>query len=159
MTAAIAVLRQAFPPVALREAHWGDREAIWAWNNAPEVRALSRDPRPISALDHARWFAARLTAGLATWIVEVDGEPVGVVRLDRLEGSIGRISIALASDVRGQGIGRRAIAAACAAWAAPVLAEILDTNAASRAAFEASGFQLRDQHDDVTIYLWTPEAT
>lgn len=159
MTAAIAVLRQPFPPVALREAHWGDREAIWAWNNAPEVRALSRDPRPISALDHARWFAARLTAGLPTWIVEADGEPVGVVRLDRLEGAVGRISIALAPASRGQGIGRRAIAAACAAWAAPVLAEILDTNAASRAAFEASGFRLRDQHDDVTIYLWTPEAT
>ena len=159
MTAAIPVLRQACPPVALREANWGDREAIWAWNNAPEVRALSRDPRPISALDHARWFAARLTAGLPTWIIEADGEPVGVVRIERFERHLGKISIALAADVRGQGIGRRAIAAACAAWAAPVLAEILPTNTASRAAFEASGFQLRDQRDDVTIYLWTPEAT
>jgi len=158
VTAAIAVLRSPVLPVALREAHWGDREAIWAWNNAPEVRALSRDPRPISALDHARWFAARLTAGLPTWIIEADGEPVGVVRIERLAPSLGKISIALAAEVRGQGIGRRAIAAACATWSARVLAEILPTNTASRAAFEASGFQLRDQRDDLVTYLWTPET-
>jgi len=159
VTASIAVLRPPFLSVALREANWGDREAIWAWNNAPEVRALSRDPRPISALDHARWFAARLTAGLPTWIIEAAGEPVGVVRIERQGPNLGRISIALAADIRGRGIGRRAIAAACAAWSGPVIAEILPTNTASRAAFEASGFRLRDERDDLVTYLWTPEAT
>ncbi|HVV83352.1 MAG TPA: hypothetical protein VHE35_09745, partial [Kofleriaceae bacterium] len=70
--------------VALRRATDQDASRVLAWNNAPDVRARSIDPRPIAAEQHARWFAARLAdpAG-RLWIAMLDGCPVGVVRIDR----------------------------------------------------------------------------
>ena len=131
-------------PVTLRRATVLDASRVLAWNGAADVRARSRDPRPIAADDHARWFAARLRAprgGL--WIAVLDGCPVGVIRIDRetaAAAALGRISIVLDASVRGRGLGRRVIALACAADGGPVVAEILVDNRASRACFEAAGF-------------------
>ena len=145
---------------------------VLAWNGAAEVRARSRDPRPIAVDDHARWFAARLRAprgGL--WIAVLGGCPVGVVRIDREAddaSALGRISIVLDSSVRGRGLGRRVIALACAADGGPVVAEILVDNRTSRACFEAAGFTREpsstppltiDGGDPrpVIRYLWRPD--
>ena len=162
--------RTASGSVALRRATAQDSSRILAWNGAPEVRARSRDPRPISPEDHARWFAARLAdPSSSLWIALLDDCPVGVVRIDR-DGPIGRarrasvagrartsaagraraasradlvpgrISIVLDASVRGRGLGRKVIALACAADGGPVVAEILADNHASKAAFLAAGF-------------------
>lgn len=86
MIAGALLPRASAPPgvIALRRATELDASRVLAWNNAPDVRARSIDPRPITAAGHARWFAARLrdTRG-GFWIVLLDGMPVGVVRIDR----------------------------------------------------------------------------
>lgn len=130
--------------VTLRRATALDGSRVLAWNGAADVRARSRDPRPIAPADHARWFAARLQDPRGRlWIALLDGCPVGVVRIDRARdatATAGRISIVLDPSVRGRGLGRRVIALACAADGGPVVAEILVDNHASRACFEAAGF-------------------
>lgn len=145
--------------VALRAARTEDCEQVYAWNCAPDVRAVSRDARPIHFDDHRRWFARRMKLATPLWIIEADGEPAGTVRLDRDEHARISISIALGAAARGRGIGRRAIELACARWAAVVHAEILDTNLASRACFEACGFVPLEHHANLVTYVWTPETT
>lgn len=155
MSAALA--RAVAAPVALRRARADDCERIWEWNFAPDVRALSRDPRVVTFQDHARWFAARLAdVGAPLWVIEEGGVAAGVVRLDRLPDERGRISIALPARARGRGLGRQAITAACELWARPVVAEILPTNTASRACFEACGFVVTATTDLLLTYQWSP---
>lgn len=130
--------------VVLRPALARDAQRILRWNGDAAVRARSLDPRPIDAAGHARWMAARLADPLtALSIVLRDGRPVGVVRIQRRTvGAPGVISIVIDDGARGHGLGRAAIIAACLADGGVVVAEILDDNTASRAAFEAAGFVL-----------------
>jgi RimJ/RimL family protein N-acetyltransferase len=89
------------------------------------------------------------------WIVEHDGAPVGVVRLDP-GADVTWISIALAPEARGRGIGRRAIRAACEAHAQPIYASIRVHNTTSRGAFEACGFVLCSVTEALVTYRWSP---
>lgn len=143
---------------ALREAVATDCAAVYAWNFAPDVRAQSRTATQVAPREHERWFASRLARvadGAPMWIIEDDAAPVGVLRLDPIDDAA-RISIAIAADARGRGIGRRAITAACARFARPVVAEVLARNTASRVCFEACGFRPIARRDDVVTYRWSP---
>ena len=136
--------------IALRDAQPDDAERVYAWNCAADVRAVSGDPRPVALADHVRWYRRRLRDG-AIWIIESDGEPLGVVRIDR-----DALSIALAPEARGRGIGRRAIAAACARRKEPIVATVRTTNTVSRACFEACGFAAVAMRDAFVFYRWSP---
>ncbi|MEO8550171.1 MAG: GNAT family N-acetyltransferase [Kofleriaceae bacterium] len=136
--------------VTLRAATLADCEAVWEWNFAPDVRAMSNDPSIVDLARHAAWYVDRLARG-AFWIVECGGEDVGCVRIDN-----GRISIALASSARGKGVGKAGIAAACEAWGKPVTAQIHNDNQPSRAAFEACGFVTTGSSERVMTYQWSP---
>jgi UDP-2,4-diacetamido-2,4,6-trideoxy-beta-L-altropyranose hydrolase len=140
--------------IALRLAEPADCERVYEWNFAPDVRAQSKNPQPVSLAEHARWYANRIQRDIM-WIVELDGEPVGVVRLDP-EPAGARISIALAPTSRGHGIGRRAISLAKSLWAGPIVAEVSLTNTASRLCFEACGFIAAPSHDNLVTYHWSP---
>lgn len=141
--------------VTLRPAGPGDLRRVFDYNCAPDVRALSGNPTPVSLEQHAQWYARRLADPTSPmWIVEENGVPVGVLRIERREEP--RISIALAPEARGRAIGKRALALACARWAAPVTAEIHESNAASRACFTASGFCRVGKRDVFDLFLWSP---
>ena len=148
----------------LRPARDDDAVRVWEWNFAPDVRAQSIDSRIVTFAEHYAWWCARLTdPRRATWIVEHGGMPIGVVRIDPIEptpdGPTDKISIALAPEARGCGVGRRAIRLACAAWPRPILAQILSTNLASLAAFAAAGFAPTPDttaEARVHLYRWSP---
>ncbi len=140
--------------ITMRDARIDDCERVFVWNCAPEVRALSGDPTIIKLADHIAWYQRRLSGG-PMWIVEDEGAPVGVVRLDPGPDATW-ISIALAPEARGRGIGRRAIRAACQAYGRPISASIRVRNTASRHAFEASGFVLSSVTEDLVTYRWSP---
>jgi len=147
----VIVAYQELLPVALREARMADCDHVWQWNCAPDVRALSGDPSPVARPQHLSWYRARVASADPMWIVEENYHAVGVVRIDA-----GRISIALAPFARGRGIGRRAIATACTLFGQPVVAEILPTNVASRACFEACGFVRSGERAGFLTYTWSP---
>lgn len=140
--------------ITMRDARIDDCDRVFVWNCAPEVRAMSGDPRIIELADHRSWFQRRLSGG-PMWIVEDNGAPVGVVRLDP-GADVTWISIALAPEARGRGIGRRAIRAACEAYAQPIYASIRSHNTTSRSAFEACGFVLCTVTEALVTYRWSP---
>jgi len=154
----IEIPRHEHQRVTLRAAGPEDCERVWMYNFAPDTRAMSQRSEIVALVEHARWYARRLTdADAPMWIVEEWGAPVGVLRLDpRRETTL--ISIALAAAARGRGIGRSAIAAVCLAWRRPIIAEIFADNYASRVCFEACGFREIGENDSYVTYRWSPES-
>lgn len=127
-----------------------DCEALWRLANDPSARAASFNSASIELADHRKWFARRLVDPnvLLFLLVTGDDEPVGYVRFERREhGWI--VSVALAPDARGRGLGSRLIARATALfrqqWNEPVTALVKADNAASLAAFRRAGYVDADE--------------
>jgi len=80
-------------------------------------------------------------------VAEVDGDIVGVVRLDRRPDNRAEISVVLSDSYQGQGIGaelvRRSVSIAKDLGIAQVTAEMLPENRVMAHVFESVGFELR----------------
>jgi RimJ/RimL family protein N-acetyltransferase len=143
--------------ITLRKATAADCEVVWRLNNDPNARGQSLSTAEIPWPEHEQWFKKALVdPKLTMWMVEVDGSIGGIVRL--LERDRAIISVALAPEQRGKGLGSQAIAKACAAHGGPIEALVVIGNDASRRAFEKAGFRV--SHDTaingraVTVLTW-----
>ncbi len=135
--------------IRLRAATRHDCDDILRWNNEASVRKVSLNTQPITADEHRHWFSAKLVDPRCwLFIIEYDGTPAGIVRLDdRPDDDFATISIALAPDMRGLGIGPHAVRVACKLHArrrpsCRIIAWILDDNTGSQRCFERAGFVL-----------------
>lgn len=103
-------LRPAQGQLALRPARLDDGARLLAWRNDPQTVQFARSRRPVEPDEHGRWLAGRLDdPGTRVWIGEVDGEPVGEVRVDVRDG-IGEVDVAVAPEHRGRGHARALLA-------------------------------------------------
>jgi UDP-4-amino-4,6-dideoxy-N-acetyl-beta-L-altrosamine N-acetyltransferase len=97
------------PAVTLRPAVEADSPRLLDWRNRPEVARWMYSDHVISAEEHARWFAAAMTDPRRRyWIIEADGEPVGLANLYDIDPTNRKTAWAyyLAEpSTRGQGIG------------------------------------------------------
>lgn len=95
--------------VALRPAAPADSQRLLEWRNQPDVARWMYTDHVISPEEHARWYAAALAdPARKYWIIELDGEPVGLANLYDLSPANRKTSWAyyLASpSVRGKGVG------------------------------------------------------
>lgn len=133
-----------------------ERDLIHRWQSEPGARDHARNPAAPSVTDHARWFASRLGArDRGTWIVERQGEALGMVRLDP-DGFSGEMtaeaSLLIAAAHRGEGVGAAALTLAerearrlwhDRATDRPkrLTAYIKPENTASRATFAKAGYR------------------
>lgn len=94
-------------PVQLRPVDSGDCETLFAWANDPGTRAMSFSTAPIPWDTHTAWFSAKLADPSCRMYLACaeSGEPVGHVRFD-IEGDHAVVSIVVAPDHRGFGIGK-----------------------------------------------------
>ena len=133
--------------VTLRPAEPADCEALWRWRNDPATRRASFERAEIGLDEHTQWFSESLARpDRRIYIVVADGVDAGTVRLDLGHGEA-RVSINLALERRGQGIGARALRAACREAFGPLglhrlTAQVRLENHASRIAFERAGFSV-----------------
>jgi RimJ/RimL family protein N-acetyltransferase len=145
MTSAAARTHVAFRPAAP-----GDCEMLWHWRNEPAAREASFDTRAIALEEHRPWFERLLAdATRRLWIVTADGEPAGYVRVDRRD-ERGVVSVGLAPEWRGRGVGSAALAAIGARARAELgvdrlVAEIKRDNPGSLGAFRRAGFRLLEE--------------
>jgi UDP-2,4-diacetamido-2,4,6-trideoxy-beta-L-altropyranose hydrolase len=148
----VAAIEAVVGGTGLRPADIADESITLEWANDPSTRAASFARAEIAAIDHRRWFAARLRDPRCRfWIAEeASGAPVGSVRLDLPDAVDGRavIHLVVAPGHRGRGLASRMVASACRRLgkaAAGVEAHILPDNTASLRAFLRAGFRLVDR--------------
>ncbi|WP_374571857.1 UDP-4-amino-4,6-dideoxy-N-acetyl-beta-L-altrosamine N-acetyltransferase [Phenylobacterium sp.] len=95
--------------VALRPVVAADSARLLEWRNLPEVARWMYTDHVISPAEHDRWFASALAdPARKYWIIELDGEPVGLANLADISPANRKCSWAyyLASPaVRGKGVG------------------------------------------------------
>lgn len=145
--------------VWLRPAENGDAERVLAWRNDPASVATSETGTAVDETDHLAWFARRLAdPGTKLWIGELDGAPVGMVRIDVRSGE-GTVSVAVDPDRRGEGIGTRLLGAMITNLAGDcqvtsLIARIRPDNLASIKAFERNGFAATADDGDMRVYRW-----
>lgn len=143
-------------PLALRAATRDDGDALLAWRNDASARAASFDTQPIAASAHHAWLADRIhSESHRIWIGLLRGVAVGVVRF-AIDAETATISVVVAPEHRGGGIGTRLIAAGCARLAAELGARSVEAwirpgNDASEAAFRAAGFRVKPVADSDRI--------
>jgi RimJ/RimL family protein N-acetyltransferase len=124
-----------------------DASLLWRWANDAETRRRSFNPAPIPYAAHLAWLEARLAAAASSlWIVSDERGPVGQVRLDVAD-DVAEVSLAVAPERRGQGLGtavlREALAAAATQWRGGLRlrAQVFADNVASLRLFRRCGFQ------------------
>jgi UDP-2,4-diacetamido-2,4,6-trideoxy-beta-L-altropyranose hydrolase len=133
------------PVVTLRTAAPDDCRPVWLWRNDEETRRASFDQAPIDFETHERWFRESLRNPNRKIYIIVSGDrAVGAVRLD-LSGERGTVSIHLAPDCRGHGIGPLALRALCDLAFGPLGlvalgASVKADNRPSLSAFAKAGF-------------------
>ena len=138
--------------VRLRPAAPSDSARVFEWRNAPRVREMSLDNTEIAKPLHKRWFEQVLAASDQVLLIGEDDEgPAGVVRFDLSEDSA-TISIYLAQERFGQGLGSSLLRAA-EHWLATshpeilwVHAQVRAVNTASLRLFEQGGYRLDFYH-------------
>jgi UDP-4-amino-4,6-dideoxy-N-acetyl-beta-L-altrosamine N-acetyltransferase len=97
--------------VRLRQIIPDDGARVLAWRNSPEVSAYMYSDHQIGQAEHDRWFSAALTApDRRYWIIEMDGAPVGLANLARIDLANRRCEWAYylgEASTRGRGLGSR----------------------------------------------------
>ena len=135
--------------VTLRLASPSDREQFYAWQADPSTRRYARNPNPPTYDEHCRWFEGKLRdPACIMHVIEHDGAPAGVVRLDTVEGPAAfEISIFVDPARKQRGIGGAALKAVrrLMPWAT-FHAWVHPDNTASQRLFEGAGFSFVDDH-------------
>lgn len=92
-----------------RDAEPDDALFLLQWRNDVETRQFSRNSESITLDKHLVWFENQLSKSQSDFLLtifELDGEPVGMTRLDRLESESFEISIVVSPNHRGQGLSK-----------------------------------------------------
>jgi len=148
----------ASPVPAVRPALPEDGQDLLDWRNDPATCANSLTGTGVEVAGHFAWLNRVLAAPDHLLLIgEAQGRKIGMVRFDRLWSAEWRVSITVAPEARGRGLGKTMMAAAMARLAAqfgpqPLLAEVRQENHPSRRLFEANGFANGPAEDGVLRY-------
>jgi len=137
--------------LALRAATIGDAQLLMQWRNDPQTRANSHDRGAVKWDSHMHWLGKVLVdPSCDLLIAELDGVPVGTVRIDRGTDE-STLSWTIAPEWRGRGFGRRMVRLASERVSGrPLRADIRQDNVASQAIARAAGFEMTETHGQMT---------
>lgn len=148
-------------PVTLRRARRDDAARLLEWRNDADAVRFSGTGRAVGAAEHAAWLDARLDdPATLLWIAEVEGAPVGMVRLD-VEDATGTVSLTVAPAHRGRGFATQMLRCVLAEVAGGsrvtrLRARTHTANVASRRAFERTGFEAQEGGADGFVTMERP---
>lgn len=149
--------------IRLRPAESGDADRVLEWRNDAEAVRFSETGRAVDVEAHEAWFAARLEdPSTRIWIAERDGRPLGTVRIE-VRAAVGAVSIAVAPEWRGQGIGGRILRLVQDELEGDFQVESLTAvvrvdNAASLRLFEHAGFRPTEERGTFRLLSWAKMA-
>jgi RimJ/RimL family protein N-acetyltransferase len=147
--------------VRLRRATFLDANALYRWANDPVTRASSFQSGHIDWEHHVAWLRDRLHEPTTTLLIGVSSQgAVGQVRFES-HNDVDEISISVAPEQRGLGVGRLILLAALR-WQArvrprrAVRARVKAENLASQRMFDVTGFRIVGASKDALEYLLEP---
>ena len=142
----------------LRAATASDCRLLYEFVSRPDSIANKLNTRGgILWNEHEAWFGQRLAdPGCRIWILTVNRQPVGQIRLTR-EAEGWEIDVYVAEEHRRHNVARSAVVKAIETLRrdvgeANLIARVLPDNAASRRLFESSGFRLLREADDHLVF-------
>lgn len=113
-----------------------DARRLWLWKNDPETRANSANTDEVPWENHLAWLETVLAdARIELLVAELDGVPVGTVRIDERR----TLSWTVAPEARRCGVGKAMVRVTAFPGA---VARIKSTNTASQRVAAAAGFRL-----------------
>ena len=124
-----------------------DADLLLEWRNDPVVREQSFTQDVIRLDQHIAWLARRI-GSCQFQIAEVDGVPVGQVRVDN-----GEVSYSVAAEFRNRGYGTQMI---LAIMTQPLSASVKYSNPASCRVFERLGWAIVSAADGAITFRHTP---
>ncbi|MCZ6688366.1 MAG: GNAT family N-acetyltransferase [Planctomycetota bacterium] len=141
-----------------------DLERLLAWRNDPATRAMSRQGHEVSRDEHAAWMEATLQdPKRVLLVIDEDGVPKGTARLDVEDGMEAEVSITVAPEARGVGLGFKALQLACdhafdQMGVREIRAEIRAENTASIQIFTRAGFVHEGESEGFGRYRLRPPS-
>jgi len=136
----------------LRKAKPEDCDELLRWRNDAESRGASFNQSIIRPEAHAQWFSAILVDKRRRIMIAIgpQGERAGMVRFDMLNGNYIELSINLAPEMRGRGLGVEIIKLACQKMPGTnFIARTKEVNPASLKTFSKAGFVRLFDYNDV----------
>ncbi len=130
----------------VRSAVLADGVSIWHLANDSGVRLNSLSPKPIPLDQHLVWFREKVTStSSSVWVIDLSGTIVALARYDRVDQDAVEVDFAVASGLRGRGIGPALLAEtageACRRMGATLAkGVVIKGNTASERAFVRAGF-------------------
>lgn len=131
------------PAITVRAATLEDAERMFTWRNDPAVRGVSRNAQAFGLADHHSWLRTTLASSTRQlFIGEIGGQPVGVIRFDRLVDARREVSLYLDPTYLGLGLGSALLRAGekAVSGAGGFAATVLPGNPASSKLFAAAGY-------------------
>ncbi len=133
--------------ITLRRACEEDCRIFWDWRNEERARFVSFHPETVPWEEHVTWFWQKLNAASVRMQVAIDSQhrPIGHVRYE-IEEDAATISVSVAPEWRGRGVGTRLIRQSAILLFATsdvrlIRAQIRNINKSSMRAFEKCGFK------------------
>jgi UDP-2,4-diacetamido-2,4,6-trideoxy-beta-L-altropyranose hydrolase len=98
--------------ITLRAAIIDDLDLVFAWQSQSEIRRFSRNPKPVKYQEHCTWFTSALVNKKKNiFIIIENDEPLGMLRLDKIESAGFELSILVDPKIQGGNIATSAISA------------------------------------------------
>lgn len=142
--------------VTLRPADESDSRSLWEWRNHADSRAASLDTALVPWADHERWYASSLSNPDRVILIAVDEQSarLGMVRFDLEHDGPSTVSINIAPEWRGRGLGYPILHLAVQQVRekqadAAFIAQIRSSNEPSIRIFEREGFARVSEADGV----------
>lgn len=148
--------------VTLRTAVEADMELVFRWQQIPEIRRFFRNPNPPAFSEHSAWMKDRLSIWEDLFaIIELNGCPTGVIRLDQKYGALPakcEVSIFVIPERHGLGIGIAALRLAREFEPRAILeANVLPSNEASRRLFLKAGYRIASSSERIVLLRSLPD--
>lgn len=139
--------------ITLRPATLTDMATLFEWRNEPSTYEFFRNPHPITGTEHKFWVDAVMNDIV---MAESFTSLIGMVRFDALDRGT-EVSITLAPEKRGQGLGYIVLSMAIKDHQRPLLAQIHRKNVASKRIFEQCHFEELGGDGDFVLYRREPQ--
>jgi RimJ/RimL family protein N-acetyltransferase len=140
------------PLLTFRPVTVDDYQLLLSWRNDPLTRQQSFQDHVISEAEHLQWLSMMLgRPDRHLWLVQRDGENVGVLRQDKLDGYC-ELSWTVSPQARGKGFGKQMVKQFADSLAGELRASIKPSNASSVKIALYAGFKLFQEEPEKLVY-------